>query len=523
MAGPIKSKTIRKKPSGNLPMEDTSGSSRHEDAGIAFEARGLELLRSNSNHAADNNNSHPSGVMAGSPSSAPVLQPPPPQQMPSEKKNFRLYLYRLLQTGFANLRSQWKILAAGQVLSFLTASMGAVQSTLSFDCHLSAPSLTLGLCYATMSMILVYLTYQEHYKTSGLSSLPPLMTLTSATATMSMSTSSSSSSQQTPGEDALEGSTLKTPSSAPFRFLGVVPLQASPWSYLPMALFDVYANYFTVLAFKYTTITSVTLFDALAIPSAMILSHVFLHRQYSQVHLLAVGCCIVGILINVFEDYEDDQQAGTMTTTSGIALGDIYPHRTFGDVLAITGGLLFGATNTYGEYAVRHLGGPLEYIGMLSFFGAIICFIQTMVIERDSIAAFYKTDEEGECSSTEAQWLLVLFVIATVTTYNGSALFLQVSDAAFFNLSLLTGDLWSVIFSIVEEGIVPGALFFVALVFIVAGVIVYEMTEEPADGRAVPVVPVGGGPTLRQRKDSREYELTDMRTSLMGSTEALLP
>ena len=53
----------------------------------------------------------------------------------------------------------------------------------------------------------------------------------------------------------------------------------------------------------------------------------------------AVFSCIIGILLNVWEDYEDDQNAKTMTTTSGISLEQIYPHRTRGDILAVVGGL----------------------------------------------------------------------------------------------------------------------------------------------------------------------------------------
>ena len=52
-------------------------------------------------------------------------------------------------------------------------------------------------------------------------------------------------------------------------------------------------------------------------------------------------------------------------------------------------------------------------------------------------------------------------------------------EAAFFNLSLLTGDLWSVLFSIVAERIVPQPLFFVALVFVLSGVVLYEMAPSP--------------------------------------------
>ena len=411
----------------------------------------------------------------------------------------RQYTSRLLRTGVAQLCSQWKVLLAGQILSFLTAATGAAQATLSFDCHLSAPTLTLGICYACLSMTLLYLVYQEK---SGAKTMPTTLETAS---------------------DALEG-TLKTPSTAPFRFLGIVPLQAHPLSYVPMAIVDVYANYFTVLAFKYTTITSVTLFDALAIPSAMILSRLFLHRHYSPVHLVAVGFCMVGILLNVLEDYEDDKNAGSLTTKSGIALDQIYPHRTQGDTLAVLGGFLMGATNTYGEHAVKKLGGPYEYIGMMSFFAMLICIVQTLLIERDDIAAFTRTDVlhgDDACSLSTARLLLVAFTGATVTTYLGTVRFLQVSDAAFFNLSLLTGDLWSVIFSIVEEGIVPGSLFFVALVFIVSGVIVYEMTEEPSEG---PNVSVALHRKLSNVSDD-QVELGSLRSSLMENDEVagLLP
>eukprot|EP00977_Amphora_coffeiformis_P001548 scaffold296_cov102-Amphora_coffeaeformis.AAC.36 len=64
-------------------------------------------------------------------------------------------------------------------------------------------------------------------------------------------------------------------------------------------------------------------------------------------------------------------------------------------------------------------------------------------------------------------------------SYKGASIFLIMSEAAFFNLSLLTGDLWSVLFSIVAERIIPQSLFFVALVFVISGVVIYEMAPSP--------------------------------------------
>jgi len=64
-------------------------------------------------------------------------------------------------------------------------------------------------------------------------------------------------------------------------------------------------------------------------------------------------------------------------------------------------------------------------------------------------------------------------------SYKGASMFLMMSEAAFFNLSLLTGDLWSILFSIVAERIIPHSLFFVALVFVISGVVIYEMAPSP--------------------------------------------
>mmetsp|Transcript_39915 Transcript_39915/g.68089 ORF Transcript_39915/g.68089 Transcript_39915/m.68089 type:complete len:101 (-) Transcript_39915:1186-1488(-) len=65
--------------------------------------------------------------------------------------------------------------------------------------------------------------------------------------------------------------------------------------------------------------------------------------------------------------------------------------------------------------------------------------------------------------------------------YLGISGFLQISDAAFLNLSLLTGDAWSVAFSVFGEGIVPPPSFYVALIITVSGVFIYEMAPSPVE------------------------------------------
>jgi solute carrier family 35 protein F1/2 len=263
---------------------------------------------------------------------------------------------------------------------------------------------------------------------------------------------------------------------SPHKFLWVIPLQAPALTYLPMAVLDVYANYATVLAFKYTTITSVTLFDALAIPSSMIISKCFLHKRYSTFHLLGVLSCSVGILFNFYHDYKHMDNDQT------------YPHKLWGDVLAVTGGILYGADNVVGEVAVRRLGGPTEYLGMLGFYAFIICLVQSLLLEREEIAEFFGGGDKSEtCSEGTAWWLLFAYFSSSILGYIGGARFLVISEATFFSLSLLTSDIWSVLFSIFAEHISPGPLFYVALVWTVSGVILYEMAPTPvAEDRGEP-------------------------------------
>ena len=311
-------------------------------------------------------------------------------------------------------------------------------------------------------------------------------------------------SQQTYGDgdidqndgDAESGSSSKhnrigcikcTSSSSPnikqHSLLGVVPLQSSPLLYLAVAFTDVYANYVTILAFKYTTITSVSLFDALAIPSAMIVSRIFVGRRYTKVHLLGVMMCCIGIAINILQDYREDkrmeQTDGDDENAQEELIEKDYPYKMTGDILAILGGILFGITNTLGEVAVKNWGTRTEYLGCMSFFATIISLIQALAFERQEIAEFFGQGDSESCSERQGLTLMFAFSAASIVNYVGISAFLQVSEAAFLNLSLLTGDMWAVAFSVFAEGIIPPPSFYVALIVTVSGVFIYETSPSP--------------------------------------------
>jgi len=229
-----------------------------------------------------------------------------------------------------------------------------------------------------------------------------------------------------------------------------------------MALLDLEANYFTFLAYRYTSLTSVSLLDAFAIPSAMFFSRFLLSRSYKFGHFLGAAICTAGIIVNVFIDYEDDtsRQYYDLQDDDGdkAKYEDLYPHQIRGDLLSILGAILYGLNNVLTERAVRHIGGVTEYLGMLGLFGTLIAALQGLILDRDSIMEFFTLDTD-ECSASKGFIILFTSALLGVCAYIGASNFLVVSEATLLNLSLLTGDLWSAAFVIVAQKIIPSPFF----------------------------------------------------------------
>ncbi|KAL3808210.1 hypothetical protein ACHAXA_006313 [Cyclostephanos tholiformis] len=371
------------------------------------------------------------------------------------------------------------------------AITGMVQSKLSLDCNFSAPMLSLlsfmlPLCIICLGMM-TWGEYGPSSSSAGANTDQPVCVEA--------------------GDNAESNGAISDKASSPpkpFSFFGLIPLQTSLRMFAAIAIVDVYASYFTILAFKYTTITSVVLFDALAIHSAMVVSRCFFKRRYTRGHFLGVIVCTIGMIINVAVDYEEDKDGRSFFVGKDNAqqqlIQEEYPHKIRGDILAILGGILFGIANTLQEVTVKE-GSVVEYLGCFTFFASIITFTQAMIFERAQIIDFFSQTPTDTCAESEGENLFLLFAIAGCVKYVGNGFFLQISDATFFNLSMLTGDAWAVIFSVYGEGISPPPTFYVALVITLSGVIIYETAPSP----------VGHTPkeTKRETEMTRDSHLSD--------------
>ena len=336
--------------------------------------------------------------------------------------------------------SHLKIVLFGQFISVTMATLWSTQSTLYLHCSLSIPA---------FSNLWVYLIL-------AFFSMPLYLR----------------------GRRIRKDPTIEDP---PFWFLGKFPLRLASWKYFGIAMFGVQANYFMMLALKYTTLTSVSLFDAVAIPSAMILSSFVFHRKYRCAHILGASLCLLGMTVNVVTDWEADKKEETDPTSTTATTGrddgsEEYPDKLIGDAFAILGGFLYGVNDVFAEQCVREYGGVTEYLAMMGFFGIFISGIQAAILERQKIATFFSG---GTCAFYVGLSLLITYVMCQVIRKMSMSVFLLMSEAAFLNLSMLTADLHTTIFSIVAQNIFPRNFFFVGLSMVLTGITIYELAPSP--------------------------------------------
>ena len=334
---------------------------------------------------------------------------------------------------------RWQIVIFGQVLSVLLSVMWASQATLYLKCKWNAPAFSCFWAYLLLSFHTIPLMWKGRTIRKGF-----------------------------------------TDESETRWFLGIVPLKASPWVYFGMALLSFYGNYCYLLAVSLTTVTSLSLVDAISVPTAMILSHCFLRRRYKKLHFLGAALCLTGVAIGVIVDFvanrihQDASVTDSYEDTDG---SEEFPNKIAGDLLACAGAILFGMNDVMAEYSVHRFGGTTEYLGMIGFFGIFLSAFQMTLSERQIISDTF--NGMTGCTGYILPGLLVAYVVGQFSRKSGLATFLTMSDAALLQLSLLTSDLYTALFSIVYQHILPRPSSWIAMAIVMSGIVVYEMSAPP--------------------------------------------
>lgn len=111
----------------------------------------------------------------------------------------------------------------------------------------------------------------------------------------------------------------------------------------------------------------------------------------------------------------------------------------------------------------------LEYLACMPACGLIFALIQLFIVEWDSLHTSLKS---GWPDSSVAYQLL--FGVSMVFVYTGMPALFFYSSATFANLSLLTADVYSVVWNVTIFSINPRWTFFLAYALIVTGIVVFD-------------------------------------------------
>uniref|UniRef100_A0A7S3V4F0 EamA domain-containing protein n=1 Tax=Chaetoceros debilis TaxID=122233 RepID=A0A7S3V4F0_9STRA len=400
-----------------------------------------------------------------------------------------------LTEGIGRCFAHWRILLAGQVLSILLALSSAMSASMHFDCNVSAPSMQTALVFAMMSVHCLALIRKKSSKaemTENVNSIDiPI-------ADLALGTSVSIDSIDARDRRSMyKKDEMKVTS---YHIAGFINISCPWWVYAMLALLSAEAAFFTFLAYKYTSLPSASLLDNVNILAAMVGSRILLKRKYRLSHILGAAICCAGVAFNIFSDVEKGNQddPDMIDNASEKIEAEAYPQKMIGDVLAIVGGLLVGFCDVIVESIVKDHVSIHEYLGIVGFFGSIFAFTQSFFLERNQIMKFFAEDsvtimttEElhdlyddpymgpRTCTRNNAVFLLFIYMFAQYIFNYTMSRFLKVSESALLTLSLLTADIYAVVFTIIEEKMPPPLMFYGAFVLVVIGVIVYEMSPSP--------------------------------------------
>ena len=134
------------------------------------------------------------------------------------------------------------------------------------------------------------------------------------------------------------------------------------------------------------------------------------------------------------------------------------------------GTCMYACSNVIQEKLVKHKDRE-EYLGMLGLIGSVLAGCQVAVMEGTPLLRL-NWSAENLC-------FMAGFVICLNMMYTRASAYLKHSDAAYLNLSLLTSDVYAVIFSFCVYGFLVPWLYFVAFSFASIGLVVYSLADSP--------------------------------------------
>ncbi|KAL9686420.1 hypothetical protein QQ045_023878 [Rhodiola kirilowii] len=235
-------------------------------------------------------------------------------------------------------------------------------------------------------------------------------------------------------------------------------LLVSWYWYLLLGFVDVQGNYLFNTAYQYSSITSVALLDCWTIAWAIGLTWMFLGTRYSLWQMFGTAISTLGLGLVLFSDAGVGGGGGSRPL--------------LGDTLVIVATLSFAVSNVSQEFFVKKKD-LVEVLAMLGLFGALVSICEICIFEIKSLQSIVWSTNIilSACGFTLAIFLFYIFLPLT----------LKLSGATFVNLSLLTSDMWAVIFRICFYHQKVDWLYYLSFTTVAVGLVIYSKTGKDSD------------------------------------------
>ncbi|XP_052306936.1 uncharacterized protein LOC18096691 isoform X2 [Populus trichocarpa] len=152
-----------------------------------------------------------------------------------------------------------------------------------------------------------------------------------------------------------------------------------------------------------------------------------------------------------------------------------------GDFLVIAGTIFFALSNVGEEFCVKKKG-RVEVVAMIGVYGFLVSAVELSIVELKSL--------EAVAWSKDIVFAIAGYTLSMFLFYSLAPFVLKLSGATMFNLSILTADMWAVVFRVFFYHQQVDWLYFLSFAIVAIGLIIYSLTEEGERGSS-PAPPDG--------------------------------
>ncbi|KAI5425515.1 hypothetical protein KIW84_031354 [Lathyrus oleraceus] len=271
-------------------------------------------------------------------------------------------------------------------------------------------------------------------------------------------------------------------------------VQVSWYWYFLLGFADAQGCYLVIKAYQYSSITSVTLLDCWTVPWVILLTWIVLGTRYSLWQLFGGTLCVLGLSLVLLSDTRDGGDGGG----SKIILGD---------VLVIVGTVFYAISNVGEEFCVKKKD-RVEVVAMIGVYGFLVTAVEVYPSYCSNLVFQWKPNTTNlncffcliiwfsfltslfdrsvlELKTLESiKWsadIVLAFAgygVSSFVFYSLAPFVLKLSGSTMFNLSLLTADMWAVVFRVFFYHQKVDWLYFLSFAVVGIGLTIYSTTEK---------------------------------------------